>query len=644
MDKGEYSVAYKRGQKKYRECVSRGEYPYLPVLNDMIPEEKTLSGTDIGLVQIPAEFIVGTKTRGRTSTFARNFMPIAEVQSEFAEKWERLCESHLTEGIRDPVKVYEYMNRFYVEEGNKRVSVLKYFGAVMVAANVIRILPERNGSPEIEIYYEYLEFYKRTKVNFIEFSKEGSYDELLTLMGKEKDDVWDEDEIRHLRSAFCSFKKVYTDNGGKYLRTTVGDAFLAYIRVYGYESLDSFSEDELKKSLLKMWEEVRLQSEEKPLEIKLEPEEKKKKIKPLLLGTKKYKIAFLYRMTPETLGWSGQHEFGRIHVQNKFADKIVTMAYSNVTAKNAEVVIEEAIRDGATIIFATAVELLKGCLKAAAQHPEVSILNCSVNMPHKLIRTYFPRTYEAKFISGALAGTMCDNNKLGYICQYPVFGRIAEINAFARGVQLVNPDAKVYLEWSSVGGDFDTAMEKLKAEGIKWISVRDDVITGDRIDNHIGLEYISEEGPVPMALAYWNWGNYYEKIIDSILNENFFEEEKTSKSLNYYWGMKSGVVEIIYSSKFPKGTRYLGELLARSIIHDECRPFYNPEIDEEGKIIWDTLDQSITIEDIVKMDWLEDNIVGKIPTYDELNERARELVDLSGVHTSKKPVLKGTTT
>ena len=41
------------------------------------------------------------------------------------------------------VKAYEYMNKFYIEEGNKRVSVLKYYDAVSVPGYVTRILPAK---------------------------------------------------------------------------------------------------------------------------------------------------------------------------------------------------------------------------------------------------------------------------------------------------------------------------------------------------------------------------------------------------------------------------------------------------------------------------------------------------------------------
>ena len=94
----------------------------------------------LGLVSIPIDRIAGTKSKGRSQSFSKGFYPILKENTEFASKWISLCSAHLNEGIREPIKAYEFMNRFYVEEGNKRVSVLKYFGAVSVPAYVIRII------------------------------------------------------------------------------------------------------------------------------------------------------------------------------------------------------------------------------------------------------------------------------------------------------------------------------------------------------------------------------------------------------------------------------------------------------------------------------------------------------------------------
>ena len=166
-----YSDALKLGQKAARAAAAKGQSAYLPSLNELVPAERIHSGTSLGLVQIPSEFVIGTLTRSRKESFAVNFMPILPESSEFAAKWQALCRAHLAEGIREPVKVYEYLNRFYVAEGNKRVSVLKFFDAPTIPAHVVRILPERNGEERIENYYAFTDFYRLSRIGFLELSR-----------------------------------------------------------------------------------------------------------------------------------------------------------------------------------------------------------------------------------------------------------------------------------------------------------------------------------------------------------------------------------------------------------------------------------------------------------------------------------------
>ena len=242
----EYKEALKLGQKEYKACVSKGEDPYLPALDEILAARDIAGEQDLGTIQVPINLIVGTKTAGRANSFARNFMPIASESSEFAVKWERLCQSHLEEGIRDPVKAYEYMNRFYVEEGNKRVSVLRYFDAVSVTARVVRLLPEKDGSKESELYYEFVDFYQISKINFLELSKPGGYARIQELLGKEAGEQWSQEDRRSFAGAYYVFQNAYYSAGGKNLSSTVGDALLAYLEVYGYPSLLGKSTQELK--------------------------------------------------------------------------------------------------------------------------------------------------------------------------------------------------------------------------------------------------------------------------------------------------------------------------------------------------------------------------------------------------------------
>lgn len=80
----DYRNALRAGQRATRAAQARGQSPYLAVLDDILRGVNIVAQEPLGLVDIPAESIVGTKTAGRHTAFAPNFMPILEADSEFA--------------------------------------------------------------------------------------------------------------------------------------------------------------------------------------------------------------------------------------------------------------------------------------------------------------------------------------------------------------------------------------------------------------------------------------------------------------------------------------------------------------------------------------------------------------------------------
>ena len=626
-----YHEALRLGQREYRACVSKGLSPCLPVLDDFLPPDQAASVAELGLVQVPAELLVGTKSRGRVNAFAPNFMPLLEPKTEFAAKWDSLCQAHLREGIRDPVKVYEYLNRFYVEEGNKRVSVLKFFDAVTIPALVTRILPERGS--ETELYYEFVDFYRYSKLNLVEFSKKGGYQALQTAVGKQPEEPWTEDERRHFRAAYHFFRQAYAAAGGEKLHSTVGDALLSYLRVYGYASLCAAGAGEIRKNLSKMWEEVALQQDETPIELKLHPAEDKK---PGLLAAvlpsapAVRRVAFVYDKTPALSGWVLGHELGRQHVQRVFDGQILTTGYANAMESDPNAVLEKAVADGNTLLFTTSPRLLAASLRTAVEHPETVVMNCSLNRPHRYLRFYYARMYEAKFIIGAIAGALTGSGRLGYICDYPIYGQIAGINAFALGAQMANPKARVYLEWSSVKG-VEAATDILVQQGIHLISAQDTASLNRGRRSAFGLSCIHGEERQLLAYPVWNWGAYYEAILRSILNKTEKAEyAQSSKALNYYWGMSAGVVDVKITDTLPAGTKRLAEFLGESIRREGVNPFLTPLRTAEGLVVGEG-QPTLSLEQIIGMDYLVENVVGSIPAYQELSPLGQATADAAGV-------------
>ena len=148
----QYNKALKAGQRYYKDAIGTGSYPYLPVLDEIVDESRVAARMELGIINIPLSLVTGTKSAGRTTALAGNFMPLLGQDSEFAAKWMLLCDAHLSdEGISDPIRCFEYMGRFYVQEGNKRVSVLKSYSNPVIAANVTRLVPQYSSDPAVQV-------------------------------------------------------------------------------------------------------------------------------------------------------------------------------------------------------------------------------------------------------------------------------------------------------------------------------------------------------------------------------------------------------------------------------------------------------------------------------------------------------------
>lgn len=646
MSLSDYNKAQALGEKAYNNT-PKGVSPYLPVLDKILEKTETAGQVKLGLVQIPVEALVGTYTEGRKEAFANNFMPLMSDVSEFATKWSSLSDSHLEEGIRDPIIAYEYMNKFYVVEGNKRVSVLKYFGAVTIPGIVTRIMPKRTNDKENKIYFEFVDFYKYTQINYLSFSEEGSYKKLTKAVGKELGVQWTEDELLDFRSAYIRFQRAFLAKGGA-KNLTVADALLTYLNVFTYEELKDRSDSELKKDLSKIWKDVSVPKEAK-VNISLEPEEESstKTILKKIIPTSKHKVAFIHDRNAETSSWTYSHELGRLHLENVLKDKISTCHYDDkANEEDAYEAIEDAIKKGYRIIFTTAPQLTTASIRAAIQHKDVKIFNCSLNSSSPYIKTYYPRMFESKFLAGALAGTMADNNKIGYVCGYPVFGSIANINAFAFGASMVNPRAKIYLEWSTKkDANID---QRFRDEGISYVSYHD-MIRADENIKRFGLYQILENDSTnTIALPVWNWGKQYEILLHDIMTatSNTIEDvidvltvdlnaiakaAKAQKTTNYWWGIKSGVVDIFCSTQIPLPTKRLIDFFRQAISSGEFNPFTGIIYDNEGNIIQEHETDSLSYEQIVQMNWLAQNVIGSIPKIDELVDSAKPLFELQGV-------------
>ena len=641
--KEEYASALRQGQKEYKEMIAAGKPPHPAVLDDLLDDSAANVVQDVGLVEVPAERIVGTRSAGRITTFSPSFLPLAKPNSEFALKWTNLCLAHLEEGIRDAITCYEYLGNFYVEEGNKRVSVLRYFGAPRIAGMVKRVLPQRSEEPRIKAYYEFLDFYKNSRLYVVQFRRPGDYARLLARLGKTLEDEWTEDERRTFSAYFQYFLDAFHSLHVEHKDILAEEALLMWLKIHPYKDLGQMTATELHKSLAALWPDVVTSTQHTEVTVEAEPvHEVKSGIFSRLITSHPdcVNVAFVHQLDPATSPWVIGHEDGRRYLEGVFGDQVLCRSYYNAkTDEAAEQLIEQAIDEGAQIIFTTAPKLNRITLKFAVKYPKLHFFNCSVDLPYSSVRAYYGRIFEAKFITGAIAGAMAQDDRIGYVGSNPIVGVPASINAFALGALLTNPRAEIELRWSCCEG---TPQQDFFQDGIRVISNRD-IPSHDKMYTDFcsyGTYQMDDQGNLmPLASPVWVWGKFYRIVVESALAGTLKDDKANLRAVNYWLGMDSGVIDIALSEHLPEGVAIMAEVLRISMRNRTLDPFRRKLVTQDGHIISDGF-RRLSPDELLRMDWLCHNVIGSIPTFDELLPMSQSIVRELGIYKDQIPAIK----
>ena len=622
-----YEQAYKSGKSAWNQKVVQGESGYLRALDSMLQTGDIAAEFPLGLVEIPIEKIVGTYTHARSISFADNFMPIMNLKTEFAAKWMHLYNYHIESGIDDPIKVYEYLNRFFVIEGNKRVSVLKFVKGTTINGYVIRLIPKRDPQDKLNnIYYEFIDFYKHTHINTIWFSEEGRFKELLGYIDQFTSKVNEEDAPKlFLSTYYRPFRQMYLEQGGDRLDITTGDAFLTYLKIYGLS--EEIYNEKHKNQIKQLIDELQvLDTDSAHVQTEVVQQTKRKgvfsSLTDLMTSKKILKVAFVYAKSVSKSGWAYAHELGRLHIDNVFKDQIITTKIENIPENDmAYDTFKQLATENYDIIFATSPTFLIAALKAAMEFPQVKFFNCAATHSYKSLTLYFGRIHEPRYLLGMIAGAMTQTNTIGYVAPYPISEVVSSINAFTLGAQAVNPYVKVKALWTNrwdhpEGGR--AVAEILLKQGADIISNEDLPIPGD-ISKDYGIYSIDQQSHQKKhyAMAIWHWGVFYEQVIQNILNGTwksmYDNSARPDVPVNFWQGMNNGIVDLLYSNRnMTFAMKHLIESVKHMMIYNDFDVFKGP-IYDQNHVLRVKNGESLSYEDIIHMDWLVEGVEGEIP-------------------------------
>jgi basic membrane protein A len=322
-------------------------------------------------------------------------------------------------------------------------------------------------------------------------------------------------------------------------------------------------------------------------------------------------VGFVYVSPVGDAGWSYAHDQGRLAVE---AMDGVSTSFVEAVAEgpDSERVILNMARKGYDVIFATSFGYMDPMLKVAGQFPDTVFMHCSGFKLADNMGNYFGRMYQARYLSGMVAGAMTESNTLGYVAAFPIPEVIRGINAFTLGVRAMNPEATVRVVWTKTW--YDPATEKEAAKSL--LDVGADVIAQHQ-DSAGPQEAAQERGvysvgynsdmsqfapEAHLTAPIWNWGPFYVATVEKVRSGEW-QAEAT-------WpGLAEGIVDLApIGDMVPQEVK--DQVMAKmAAIKGGERVFVGPINDQDG-VLKVAEGETMSDEELLGMTWFVEGVIG----------------------------------
>jgi len=332
------------------------------------------------------------------------------------------------------------------------------------------------------------------------------------------------------------------------------------------------------------------------------------------------KVGVLYISDPaEGSGYSYTHDLGIQGMQENLglsSDQIVRKIVDDSDAQATEASIRECIDEGCNVIFSTSWGYMETTAAMAEEYPDIYFSHGTGYMSNgKNFNNYFGRIYQARYLSGIVAGMNTKSNLIGYVAAQDSSNSevTGGIDAFAIGVASVNPDAKINViitnSWYDPEKE-EAASRQLLDMGCDVMAQHCDTAYPQTLAQERGVYGIgynsdmSKETPDScLTSVIWNWSAYYTSAVKSIIDGSW-------DGSNYYGGMAEGLVGITNLASFAaEGTQEKVDEATAAILSGQSNVFDGVMTTNTGETIGQegsTLDDATITGEI---NWYYHNVV-----------------------------------
>jgi basic membrane protein A and related proteins len=326
------------------------------------------------------------------------------------------------------------------------------------------------------------------------------------------------------------------------------------------------------------------------------------------------KAAWIYVGPTTDGGWTTAHDNGRKYVEQQLGAKVKTTFKENVPeGPQVAQVVEDLVRDGNKIIFATSFGFQDAMDTEAKKHPDVYFEQATGFKLEPNLAEYFGAAEDADYLTGMALGAASKKGKIGFVAPFPIPEVIREINAVALGAQFTHPGATVQVVWTNTW--FDPTKEKQAAQsllsgGVDAIGQGQDSPATGEAAKAVGVPWSGYDSDqtqfapdIWQTATVYNWGPYYARRVQAAI-------DGTWKSGSYYGNLGDGFVDIApFGKSVLPATQSNINTKKSALKAGTFYEFTGPLKDQSGAIkVPDGT--KLGLNDILSMDWFVQGVIG----------------------------------
>jgi len=264
--------------------------------------------------------------------------------------------------------------------------------------------------------------------------------------------------------------------------------------------------------------------------------------------TPSHKVGLIITGEITDSGWNGAHYNGAVSACEKLGAELIVKENVTENSGRCPEAINELANEGAHMIILSSYSYPEEAMDTILGCPDIAFYAISSEYSADNLTSYFGRMYQARYLSGIIAGMQTESGSIGYVAAMPNNEVNRGINAFALGVRSVNPQAVVYVSWTD---SWDNGEKEAEAANALINNKAADVITYHQ-NKHYAAQTADKAGVYSIGFnenaeglsdkyltaAVWNWDSLYFQIIREFL------QGQPNAAERRWFSIDSGVVSL----------------------------------------------------------------------------------------------------